>query len=204
MRYVYLVFAFVVIAAVSVLGFRGSKFSSPPLEIFSDMDHMPKYDPQDQSAFFADGRTDRLPVDGTVARGSFYQDPYIASGKKGDAFANGFPIEVTAAAMERGEERYNIYCTVCHGEAGDGNGRTAAYGMTAIADLTAGPYVAMKDGEIFHYIGNGSRSGRMYGYKEKLSVEDRWKVTLYVRALQRAANGSADDLTPAKKEELGL
>lgn len=204
MRYVYLIFAFVVIAAISVLGFRGTKTTKRPLEIFDDMDHMPKYQPQSESSFFADGRSDRLPVTGTVARGTFEPDAYKASGRKGEAYGNGFPIDVNEAAMERGQERYDIYCAVCHGAAGDGNGRTAAFGMAAIADLTAGPYVAMADGEIYHYIGNGSRSGRMYGYKEKLSVEDRWKVVLYVRALQRAANGTAKDLTPAEKEELGL
>lgn len=204
MRYVYLIFIFVVIAVVSVLGFRGAKFDKPPIEVFDDMDHMPKYHPQSESAFFADGRSDRLPVPNTVARGTFIEDPYMAIGKKGDAYGSGFPIEVDHAAMERGEERYNIYCAVCHGAAGDGKGRTADYGMTAIANLTMAPYTDMSEGEIFHYIGNGSRSGRMLGYKEKLSVEDRWKVVLYVRALQRAANGTADDLTPAVKEELGL
>lgn len=204
MRYVYLTFAFVVIAAVSVLGFRGTKTTKRPLEIFPDMDHMPVYHPQGKSSFFADGRADRLPVPGAVARGTFEPDVYKATGKQGDAFGNGFPIEVSQAAMERGAERYEIYCTVCHGAAGDGQGRIAAFGMTAIADLTIAPYTDMADGEIYHYIGNGSRSGRMYGYKEKLSVEDRWKVVLYVRALQRAANGSVNDLTPASKEELGL
>ncbi|MBK1878040.1 c-type cytochrome [Pelagicoccus mobilis] len=204
MRYVYLIFAFVVIAAISVLGFRGTTTTKRPLEIFDDMDHMPRYEPQGKSAFFADGRSDRLPVPGTVARGTFEPDAYKATGKKGETFGNGFPIEVNEAAMERGEERYDIYCAVCHGAAGDGNGRTAAFGMTAIANLTAAPYTDMSDGEIYHYIGNGSRSGRMYGYKEKLSVEDRWNVVLYVRALQRAANGSAKDLTPAEKEGLGL
>ncbi len=76
--------------------------------------------------------------------------------------------------------------------------------MTAVANLTMAPYTNMKDGEIFSYITDGSRSGRMLPYDDKLSVEDRWKVVLYVRALQRAANGTADDLTPATKEELGL
>lgn len=204
MRYVYLIFIFVVIAAVSVLGFRGTKSTKNPLEVFDDMDRMPKYHPQAESEFFADGRTDRLPVPGTIARGTYEPDAYKATGKQGEAYGSGLPIEVNNAAMERGEERYNIYCTVCHGAAGDGQGRIAAFGMTAIANLTAAPYTEMSDGEIFHYIGNGSRSGRMYGYKEKLSVEDRWKVVLYVRALQRAANGSANDLTPADKEGLGL
>ncbi len=204
MRYVYLIFAFVVIAAVSVLGFRGTKTTRRPLEIFSDMDHMPKYQPQAESAFFADGRTDRLPVPGTVARGTFEPDVYKGTGKQGDAFGDGFPIEVDQAAMERGQERFNIYCLPCHGPAGNGQSRMADFRMTAIADLTGTPFTDMPDGEIYYYLTNGSRNGRMLGYRAKLSVEDRWKVVLYVRALQRAANGSVKDLTPASKEELGL
>lgn len=204
MRYVYIIFAFIVVAAVSILGFRGATFIKPPIEVFDDMDHMPKYQAQDESEFFSDGRSDRLPVPNTVARGTFIEDPYMATGKKGEAFGSGFPIEVGYEAMERGEERYNIYCAVCHGLAGDGLGRTADYGMTAIANLVMAPYTEMSEGEIFNYITHGSRSGRMLPYNDKLSVEDRWNVVLYVRALQRAANGTAGDLTPAIKEELGL
>lgn len=204
MRYVYLIFILIVVLVVSVLGFRGSKFTKPPVEIFSDMDSMPRYEPQGASRFFSDGRADRLPVPNTVARGTYFENQYYATGRTGDGFGSGLPIEVDNAAMERGQERFNIYCAVCHSETGDGQGRTASYGMTAIADLTAAPYTGMPDGEIYHYITNGSRSGRMYPYADKLSVEDRWKVVLYVRALQRAANATADDLTPAVKEELGL
>lgn len=204
MRYVYLIFFLIVAAIVSVLGFRGTRTTRPPLEFFDDLDRQAKYHPQGKSEFFADGRNDRLPVPNTVARGTFDENVYRVTGRNGEAFGSGFPIEVNRSAMERGQERYNIYCAVCHGEAGDGQGRTADYGMTAIADLTTAPFTEMPEGEIFTYITNGSRSGRMMPYKDKLSVEDRWKVVLYVRALQRAANGSADDLTPAQKEELGL
>ncbi len=204
MRYVYLTFIFIVVAVISVLGFRGSKFTRPPIEVFDDMDRMPKYHPQGESSFFADGRADRLPVPNAVARGTYIENEYMATGKRDGGFASGFPIEVDNAAMARGEERYGIYCAVCHSASGDGLGRTTDYGMTAVANLTMAPYTKMKDGEIFSYITNGSRSGRMLPYNDKLSVEDRWNVVLYVRALQRAANGTADDLTPATKEELGL
>lgn len=204
MRYVYLTFIFIVVAVVSVLGFRGTHFTKPPIEVFSDMDHMPKYQPQGESAFFSDGRTDRLPVANTVAFGAFIENEYQATGKKGDAYGSGFPIAVNEQAMERGRERFNIYCTPCHGEAGEGNGRMTEYGMTAVANLTVSPFTQMPEGELFYYITHGSRNGRMFPYADKLSVEDRWKVVLYVRALQRAANGTVNDLTPAKKEELGL
>ena len=204
MRYVYLIFILIVAAALSVLGLRGGKSSKPPIEVFPDMDRMPKYMPQAESAFFADGRTDRMPVPNTVARDAFLENEYMATGKNGDAYGSGFPIGVDHAAMERGQERYAIYCAVCHGDTGEGNGRMTEFGMTAVANLVAAPYLAMPEGELFQYITHGSRSGRMLPYKDKLNEEDRWKVILYLRALQRAANGSASDLTPAKKEELGL
>lgn len=204
MRYVYLIFIFLVVATVSILGFRGGTSTQPPLEVFPDMDRQPKYQPQAASEFFADGRVDRHPPANAVARGAFFENPYAADGREGEAFGSGFPIEVTLEAMNRGQERYQIYCAVCHGATGDGQGRTAQYGMTAIANLVAAPYIEMPEGELFHYISNGSRSGRMLPYKDNVSVEDRWKIVLYLRALQRAANGTADDLTSAEREDLGL
>lgn len=202
MRYVYLVFIFIVVATVSILGFRGKTSSKPPLEVFSDMDRMPKYHPQAESAFFSDGRTDRLPVPGTVARDTFVEDEYAATGKVEEAFGKGIPFEVTNGLMERGEERYAIYCSVCHGASGNGDSMTKKYGMITVADLTNPIISAYNDGQIYDVIKNGK--GLMFGYADKLSVEDRWAVVLYVRALQRAANGSVDDLTPAQREELGL
>ncbi len=204
MRYVYLIFIFLVISAVSILGFRGAKKTAPPLEVFDDMDRMPKYMPQGESGFFADGRTDRLPVENTVARGTYHEDEYMQTGKLGTEFGNSMPaeIEVNHAFIDRGEERYNIYCAVCHGLAGNGDSMTKKYGMLVVADLTQPNFVNYPDGQLYDVITNGK--GLMYSYADKLSVEDRWAVVLYLRALQRAANGSADDLTPAKREELGL
>ena len=104
--------------------------------------------------------------------------------------------------MARGEERYNIYCAVCHGAVGDGDSMTKKYGMLTVANLNDQRLVDYTDGQIYDVVKNGK--GLMLGYADRLSVEDRWNVVLYVRALQRAANGSADDLTPALREELGL
>ncbi|MEM9160448.1 MAG: cytochrome c [Verrucomicrobiota bacterium] len=206
MRYVYLTFFLAVIATVSILGFRGDKSTRPPIEVFPDMDRMPKYHPQGKSEFFSDGRADRMPVENTVPRGAYFEDEYKQTGRLGADFGMGIPVALNNELMAKGEERYNIYCAVCHGLAGDGKGRTADYGMVAIADLTLSPYMApaMTDGQVYEIIVKGSRSGRMFGYADKLSVEERWAVVAYVRALQRAANGTANDLTPAKREELGL
>jgi len=166
------------------------------------MDRMPKYHPQGKSAFFADGRTDRLPVEGTVSRGSYYEDEYLATGKNGEAFGKGFPVDVTNEAMARGEERFNIYCAVCHGAAGDGDSMTKKYGMITVVSLVDQRLVDYTDGQLYDVVKNGKNT--MLGYGDRLSVEDRWNVVMYVRALQRAANGTVEDLTPAKREELGL
>ena len=202
MRYVFLVFFLGVIGVLAILGPRGEVSTRPPLEVFSDMDRMPKYQPQAKSAFFADGRTDRLPVDGTVARGTYYENEYYSTGESGEEFGSGFPIEVDYDSISRGEERYNIYCAVCHGAAGDGDSMTKKYGMLTVANLTEQRLVDYTDGQLYDVVKNGK--GLMLGYADRLTVEDRWNVVLYVRALQRAANGTVDDLTPAKREELGL
>lgn len=202
MRYVYLILILGVIGALSILGPRGEVSTKPPLEVFPDMDRMPKYHPQARSAFFADGRTDRLPVDGTVSRGSYYEDEYLATGKRGETFGKGFPMEVDNGVISRGEDRYNIYCSVCHGAAGDGDSMTKKYGMLTVANITDQRLVDYTEGQLYDVVKNGK--GLMLGYADRLSVEDRWSVVLYVRALQRAANGTAKDLTPAKREELGL
>jgi len=202
MRYVYLIFFFIVVAAVSILGFRGQVTTNRPLEIWDDMDHMPKYHPQGESAFFADGKADRMPVEGAVARGTFFEDEYLATGKNGADFGSGFPVDVTNELMARGQERYDIYCAVCHGQVGDGNGITKQYGMLTVANIVDDARTAYSEGQLYDVIVNGKNT--MLPYADKLSVEDRWAVVAYVRALQRAANGSANDLTPAKREELGL
>jgi len=202
MRYVYVIYFFVVVAVVSILGFRGTTFQTPPIEVFDDMDHMPKYHPQGESAFFADGKADRLPVEGAVARGTYYEDEYLESGKKGADFGSGFPVDVTHELIARGQERYGIYCAVCHGQVGNGDSMTKKYGMLTAANLTDDRLAAYTEGQLYDVIANGK--GTMLPYSDKLSVEDRWAVVAYVRALQRAANGSVKDLTPAKREELGL
>ena len=202
MRYVYLIFFFLVVAVVSILGFRGTITQNRPLEIWDDMDHMPKYHPQGESGFFADGKADRLPVEGTVARGTYFENEYLGTGKNGTEFGSGFPVDMTNDLMARGQERYNIYCAVCHGQVGNGDSMTKKYGMLTVASLVDDRISAYPEGQIYDVIANGK--GTMLPYADKLSVEDRWAVVAYVRALQRAANGSVNDLTPAKREELGL
>jgi mono/diheme cytochrome c family protein len=216
MRNVYLVTALLVVLTVSVLGFRGTKFTHSPMDVFPEwlfpgMKYQPKYRPQGSSAFFADGRADRPLPTGVVpsAYGPLGQplraDRHLAEGKteQGD-FARGFPasIPVDLKLLEHGRERYTIYCTPCHGALGDGQGITKQYGMGATPSYHDDRIRNMPEGEIFNTITHGK--GNMLSYADKLTVEDRWAVVAYVRALQRAQMGTVADVPPAHKTELGI
>jgi mono/diheme cytochrome c family protein len=211
MRHVYLITLFVCVLLVSILGFRGSIFTAPPLDIFPEwafpsMEHQPKYRPQSASAFFADGRADRVPPARTVARGMLREDDHRYRGKdSAGAFAAGFPAGLTidVAFLQRGRDRYQIYCAPCHSATGDGNGITKKYGMGATPTYHDPRLRTMPDGEIYNTITNGKNT--MLPYADKLSPEDRWAVVAYVRALQRAQQGTAADVTDAAaKTSLGL
>jgi len=186
MRYAYFTLAFVVVLLLSVMGFRGMKSTRPPIEVFPDMDHQAKYKPQAESKFFADGRADRAIPVGTVPHGR-------TVGKAADgSFARGFPVEVTQALVQRGQNRYQIYCYPCHGALGDGNGITKSYGMVATPSYHDDRIRTMAEGEIFNTITHGKNT--MFSYADKLSPDDRWAVIAYVRALQRAHHATIDDV----------
>ena len=211
MRNVYLVTAFVCVLLFSILGLRGTKFTSPPMDVFPEwafpgMKYQPKFRPQSSSQFFADGRADRMPVEHTVQRGMLREDDHFYRGKTAaGAFAAGFPAALTVDVkfIERGRDRYAIYCTPCHGSVGDGNGITKRYGMGATPTYHDTRLRTMAEGEIFNTITNGKNT--MLPYADKLAPEDRWAVIAYVRALQRAQQGTAADVTDAAaKQTLGL
>lgn len=210
MRHVYLVTLFVCVLLVSILGLRGSKFTLPPLDqwpewAFPSMENQPKLRPQSVNKFFADGRTDRMPPAHTVARGMLREDDHLYRGKNGDAFATGMPaaLKVDLAFIQRGRDRFQIYCAPCHGDAGDGNGITKRYGMGATPNYHDDRLRNMPDGEIFNTITNGKNT--MMPYADKLIPEDRWAVVAYVRALQRAQQGTAADVTDDNaKKSLGI
>lgn len=215
MRYAYLVLFFVVVTTVSVMGFRGSVTTRPPLEVFPDMDRQAKYKPQAESAFFADGRADRPRPAGTVAFGR-NADASDANFLKADsarhegkdakgAWVVTFPAAVTvdpAKLLERGQDRFTVYCAPCHGALGDGNGITKQYGMGATPTFHDDTKRALAVGEIFNTITHGK--GNMLSYADKLPADDRWAVIAYVRALQRAAHATVADVPPGHKSELGI
>jgi mono/diheme cytochrome c family protein len=210
MRHVYLVTFFVVVLGVSILGLRGTKFTSAPMDVFPEwafpgMKHQPKPYAQGTSAFFADGRADRMPVAGAVQRGMLRDDAHLDHGKTATgAFARGFPatLPVDFKLLERGKDRYTIYCAPCHGAIGDGNGITKKYGMGATPTYHDDRLRQIAEGEIYQTITNGKNN--MLSYADKLVPADRWAVIAYVRALQRAQTGTAADVPAAHKSELGL
>ncbi|MBM3866223.1 MAG: cytochrome c [Verrucomicrobia bacterium] len=211
MRHFYLVTFFVCVLGVSILGFRGQTFTLPPLDQWPDwafpgMEVQPKHRPQSASAFFADGGSDRLPPPRTVARGMMRDDLHLHHGKvAGGGFAAGFPptLTVDGTFLERGRQRYQIYCAPCHGALGDGNGITKKYGMGATPSYHDPRLRAQPDGELYQTITLGKNT--MMSYADKLAPEDRWAVVAYVRALQRAQQGTVADVTDAAgKKALGL
>ena len=190
---------------ISVAGFRGVNFTDRPLQIFPDMKHQPKFQPQHSTTFFSDGRAARQPVAGTIPvgytlPGRYFQagarnvsfnsgfanlNDYPSTGRIGDVYGDGLPIEVSAALLDRGQERYNINCSICHGLTGEGNGVVQKIGAWAtVANLQDDRIRTMPDGQIFNTITHGKNTMGAYG--PNISVEDRWAIIAYLRALQKS------------------
>ena len=213
MRTIYYVTALLVVLTISIAGFRGRRSTRPPIEVFPDMDRQAKYKPQAGSKFFADGRADRPLPAGAVPRGRTVEpdadflraDDFLYRGKTAQgAFARGFPPVLTLGEkfMARGKERYTIYCAPCHGALGDGQGITRSYGMVTTASYHDDRIRQMPEGEIFNTITNGKNTMSPYG--DKLNPEDLWAVIAYVRALERARQGTVSDVPADHKGDLGL
>ncbi len=220
LRYFFASFLLITAAVVSLAGFRGQKSLLPPIEIFPDMDHQPKFQPQHKSNFFADGRAARRPVQGTIPLGYILEGRYLQAGAKNgtlkpqgfsnqpdyfntgkitDIYGDGFPVEVTAQLIDRGEERFNINCAVCHGRTGMGNGVVQQIGAwVTVANLQDERIRTMPDGQIFSTITNGKNT--MGAYAPQIAVEDRWAIVAYLRALQRSQNPKQGDVVQAKSK----
>ena len=186
MRHILLIFALTVALVVVIAGPRGGLSRKPPLQIFSDMKKQMKLLPQKEDAFFADGRSSRLPVPGTVPRGAAYQDWPVNTGRVTGLtnFVENIPVPVTEQLMARGKQRFEINCLPCHGPVADGKGITSKLGMLTVANLHDKRIVEMPDGEIFNTITYGK--GLMGAYGPNVVPQDRWAVIAYLRALQRA------------------
>ncbi len=221
LRTFFALFILGVCGVLALAGFRGSKSTQPPIQIFPDMDVQPKIHPQQPSTFFADGNSAREWVPGTVPSGytvegrvlqaaarnasygaGFSNIPnYLDTGTMGDVYGDGIPVAVDEALLDRGQQRFDIYCSVCHGKTGAGNGIVQNIGNWAtVANLQDDRIRIMPDGQIFSTITNGKNTMGAYG--PVIAVEDRWAIVSYVRVLQRSQRGQLSDLPPEKQNEL--
>ncbi len=192
-------------SAVGVGGRSGRRYTAIALLLLlaacrQKMANQPRYDPLEPSDFFADGMSARPRVPGTVARGELAVDGFMATGKINGADGNGFPFPVTAQVMNRGEERFNIYCSECHGKLGDGNGMIPSRGYRRPPSFHTDTLRSAKTGHFFDVITNGF--GAMPSYAPQVPVEDRWAIIAYIRALQISQHGTIDDLPPAIRTKL--
>jgi mono/diheme cytochrome c family protein len=205
MRYFLALFALCVAATVGILGFRGSHFRKPPFYIFPDMEWQLKLRPQKPNGFFTNGISSQLPVAGTIPRGTIirtaagpvqsYEDAPVNTGRITGTtnFVEDNPLRVTATLLKRGQQRFTINCSPCHGQLADGNGITKKIGaMLVVTSLHDKRIVEMTDGELFYVISNGRNNMGAYG--PNVTVEDRWAIIAYLRALQLSQLGTVDDL----------
>ena len=217
----------ITLAGVAVLGFRGEKTTNEPWELFPDMVRQMKVRAQSPLKFFADGRGPRLPITGTVPigyemparnvsdagepmpqaggaemmpRGFSVGTDYANTGKMGNNWGTGIPVPVTPELIQRGQQRFNITCAMCHGATAAGNGVTKLYGLATVVTLQDDRIRKMADGEIFNTITNGKNT--MLAYGPTIMVSDRWAIIAYLRALQRSQGATAADVPPEHRADL--
>lgn len=215
-RWVYPLLALCFVGALIplVLIARSREVPSPRtrIAIVQDMGKQPKYRPQSENPMFADDRAMRLPVAGTVAREGFSADERYTRGVDGGQWTKIMPVPVDMKLMRRGQERFGIYCSVCHGLSGDGKGMIDVR-MTELVEQNASQHkwvhpadlrsdaVRSRDlGQIFDTITNGVRNMPPYG--SQIDIPDRWAIVAYVRALQRSQHASVEDVPGDKRNEL--
>ena len=155
-----------------------------------DMHDQPKYEPYEKSSFFADERSARPPVAGTVARGQLREDAVLYTGRQGGALATALPIPLDQRTLRRGRERYDIFCSPCHGFAGYGDGMVAQRGFPAPPSFHAGPQRDLAAQRIVDVITDGT--GRMLPMAERITISDRWAIAAYVKALQLSQQPSGE------------
>jgi mono/diheme cytochrome c family protein len=211
MRYFLISVSILFLTVISFLGKRSDTFERPPWQVFPDMDDQDKYLPQRTSTFYSDGRADRPVPANTVHRGNeihvketfsadfsdnrFSDDPRkiaLTTGldTNGELY-KGFPIEVSEENLALGQEKYDLYCAVCHGVTGDGNGPTKKFGLANAADFHSPARqftpIGKPEGGIFKILTEGFAAGAtgMVSFADRLTPHERWAVTLYIRALQK-------------------
>jgi mono/diheme cytochrome c family protein len=182
--------------------------------IREDMDEQPRHNAESSSDFFPDGSSARPLVEGTVARGFAHVDTWLYDGKVDGQLAASFPDhypteidgpfpthgEDLRGILQRGQERFTIYCSVCHGQRGDGDGMIVRRGFPRPPSYQSDRLRQAPVGHLFDVISNGY--GAMYGYGDRVPPADRWAIVAYIRALQMSQATAADQLDPADAQAL--
>jgi mono/diheme cytochrome c family protein len=213
MRYFLVIFVVTILAVMAIAGKRGSHSRQPPLYIFPDMDRQLKLRPQTPNSFLANGLSSQLPPPGTIPQSKPmniggqeiypYEDAPVNTGRVTGTtnFVENNPLPITAQLLERGSNRFNIYCLPCHGAQADGNGITKKIGaMAVVANLHDKRIVELADGELFYVISNGRNNMGAYG--PQIPVADRWAIISYLRALQLTRLGTIDDVPEELRSSL--
>ena len=165
-----------------------------------DMHLQPKYLPYAKTDFFPDGRSERQPVPGTVARGQLRVDELFYTGRENGVVVDKFPFTITRADLERGRERYNVYCTPCHDYAGGGRGMIVQRGFPQPPSYHIQRLRDAPVGHFYEVITNGF--GAMYSYAARIEPADRWRIAAYIRVLQLSQNAKIDDVPESERQNL--
>lgn len=189
----------------SRVGLRGLALAGAMAMLLSgcrlDMHLQPKYLPYEPSNFFPDGRSERQPVDGTVARGQLRTDELFYTGKINGVEADQFPFSITRGDLERGRERFNIYCTPCHDYTGTGNGMIVQRGFPQPPSYHIQRLREAPVGHFYGVITDGF--GAMYSYAARIEPADRWRIAAYIRVLQLSQNANVQAVPSAERDKLG-
>ena len=162
-----------------------------------DMHDQPRFKPLARSDFYADMRSARPPVEGTVARGEWHEDSYFYGGKVGNQPGDAIPFPVSEEVLARGQERFNIYCSPCHSRLGDGNGMIVQRGFRPPPSFHTDRLRKAPLGYFYGVITNGF--GAMPEYASQIPPRDRWDIVAYIRALQLSQNATAADVPEGQK-----
>lgn len=165
-----------------------------------DMHDQPKFKPYRANPFFADGRSARPLVEGTVARGNLQADDHLYQGRENGEVAKTFPFPITEQVLRRGQERFNIYCSPCHGQLGDGQGMIVQRGLKQPPSFHIDRLREAPVGYFFTIETNGF--GVMFDYADRIPPEDRWAIIAYIRALQLSQHATLEDVPAEERQKL--
>ena len=179
------------LACLGVLGLAGCR---------QDMHNQPKFDEQRFTTFYADGRSVRPQVTGTVARGQEDAGSYFRTGMVNGAEGDGLPMPLSMELVERGQEKYNVYCTACHSRVGNGKGMIVMRGYFPAGNLHTDRLRQAPLGHFFNVISNGY--GAMPDYSGQIETGDRWAIAAYIRALQLSQRATTADAGGARIEDM--